>query len=178
MESYDILEDVISYVANYGVGPNFPGYYRSTTRKHTRVLEEAVTKKNEVVWYYKKKGAEMATEALLPFTTRVITLTRNEKRREWAKNNKEAAKKMSMKEKEAAELEYAEKYIEENITALADEAKALMIAEMETASEDVGLITRYLDTMMDSNDVVTAAATKMLALAKEAARRESNESRS
>lgn len=170
MQSYDILDSIASLLINHGLSATNPSFYRSTTNKYKNILGDAITKKNAVKHFFQEEGPKMASEILLPYSNNVAIITKNEKRREWVKNNQDKVKNMTMKEREAAEKKYAEEYMEQNAKLIVQEAKAKMIAEMDTASEDVGLLTRYLDTLLDTNDMVAAAAVKMFVIKNREAR--------
>lgn len=55
---------------------------------------------------------------------------------------------------------YAKKYVEDNAKEIDGQARLMFDKELERASEDIGLMTRWLDGIVDSNDMVISALIK------------------
>ncbi len=153
--AYDNLEDVSKLLLEEGIG--LP---KSQINKYRRIVDNAIGVKNFLRDLYKEKGSKILAESYYPLITRVEREVEEDKMREWDTKNPEKAKKMSRKERDAARKEYAKKYMDENITDIYENTRLRFEQELHKAHEDIGYMARWLDTVLNTNDMVTAAMVK------------------
>ena len=154
LSSYDILDDIskglMQAVSNK--------VSKSELKGIRKLLLDTIEKKNTLRDLYLTKGAEMATNALERYNSHIIIATKDLKRQEWVEKNKNS--KLSREERRKKADEYAEDYIKKNINKLGNDAKNMLRSQMENATEDIGLLSRWLDTLLDTNDMMMAAMVK------------------
>lgn len=175
LSAYDILDDISTTILKDGFREGSATFDSSTTAKFKRILDDAISKKNLLRDEFKDKGADILTENLSKYSTKYIATIREEKRKEWIKNNPDTTLKGD-KRTEALN-KYAEDYIAANINELQEQAKNVFRQETEKASEDIGLLTRWLDTVLDSNDMMISAMVKKMVISKGIAREKGIEMR-
>ena len=165
LTSYDVLDDILSLLPDESFLGTEGALDKSTTNMLKYQLQDIIAKKNKLRDQYINRGTDKITEALNRYSGRLKIQTKEEKRREWRKNNKN--KKYSKEEAIELQNKYAEDYIKKNITEIVKQSKQMIKGELSFASEgDVNLITMWLDTMLDTNDMVMAAMTKKIVVHK------------
>lgn len=165
LSAYDILDDVASTLLEDGFREGSATLDKSTTAKYKRILQDSIAKKNLLRDQYKKRGKEMLADSFGRHSTKVINETKELKMREWIKNNPNTS--LKGEKREEAMKQYAEDYVADNINDLKAQARNIFIEQSEIASEDIGLLTRWLDTVLDSSDMMVATGAKQMVISKD-----------
>lgn len=168
MKSYDILDHILVFLTDkdfLGTDAELDGKVLSRVKKS---LQDTIAKKNTLQKQFELKGIDMSIKNLRKYSKRFYIQTREEKRKEWAKNNKGG--KHTRAEAKKLQEEYADKYIASNFKEIMKQTELMLKSEMARASEDVGFLTLWLDNMLDTNDMVMAATTKKMVAQKGIAR--------
>lgn len=160
--AYDILDDISKYLMDKG---NLKD--GSTTFKMVNAINFAINKKNVLRDLYKTKGEELITDTLTRYSTNLIIERRENLKREWLTLPKDKQKEISMDD-------YAENYLKVNMEDIITQTKALIKKEMQVASSDINYLQRWLDTILDTSDVLMAATIKRIIIADRKAREKSN----
>ena len=155
LSAYDNLEDVSRLLLEEGMG--LP---KSQINKYRRIINDAIGVKNYLRDLYKEKGSKILAENYYQLITRVEREVEEQKMREWDERNEEKAKDMSRKERDKARKEYAKSYVNDNITDIYENTRLRFEQELHKAHEDIGYMARWLDTVLNTNDMVTAAMVK------------------
>lgn len=154
LASYDILDDITQEMLN----AHATKVTKSDLKRMREEINEVINRKNVLKDLYKTRGADMLSDILEGYSSRIIIETRENKRKEYKANNPKGNLKLSEWEKAADK--YAEEYIEKNIAKLQKDTRTMLRNEMRIASEDIGLLGRWLDTVLDSHDAVVASMVK------------------
>ena len=164
MNGYSILDDVAALIVKEGFTGSLDND-KSTTAKYLASIQRAITKKDTLRDLYKTVGKDIQAKNLAKYNTRIVSEIRNNKLYEY--------KKMSDTERNGVTPErMADDYIAKNIVAINKQTEAMLRAEMDVASDDIGLFARWADTVMDTNDDVVAAIVKKIVVADRTARNE------
>lgn len=157
LNAYDSLEDVATLM--------FEGEFKDepelakNLHKLKEQLDDAIKKKNILRDQYKERGVSLQADILAKYSTNIIGETKEFKRREWIKNNKGHG--LSEKTRTEKMNKYAEDYVKKNAAELVEQTNTLLQAEMLKASKgDINLLERWLDSPLNTNDVVVAAMIK------------------
>ena len=129
------------------------------------LLDEAINIKNTMQTLYLEKGRELIADWLAPHAKQVKIAKRAEYEQEWLNLNAEEQAK-TPKEK------YIMLKMTENIEDINAETRQLVYEELKLGSTEVGFITRFMDTILDSRDVVSAALAKAVFDVQEKSNRE------
>lgn len=167
LSAYDTLEDVSKLILAEGTNLK-----KSQTARYRAVLDDAISKKNLLRDLYTQIGGEILAEALYPNITRVEREIEEQKYNEWVDNNKDKIRSMSKKEIKKSASDYAKKYVKENIAAIHQQTKLRFEQELVKAQEDIGFMARWLDTVLNSNDMVVAGMIKDFVIQSEKSRLE------
>jgi hypothetical protein len=169
MTGFDLLDEIESVLS----ATVTKGVSKTDLRQIKSVLANLISKKNEIKQEYQLRGKAMAIAKLEAYTNQVIVEERRAKVKEWLEKN--ADKKMKMSERLDKAEEYAEQWLKDNIIDLNKEIKTKLRAAMDVAASDVSWTARWLDTMLNTNDMVFGAAIKKFVSKNREARRKSIE---
>lgn len=152
LSSYDtVLDDILSlYMQDM-----FSGDGASVTERVKDVLKDTISKKNLLRDLYKTIGKDTLRDSLYMYNGRVAKEIEEQKQREWLSMSKAEQARTGLDMKS-----YARKYVEDNAKEIDDQARLMFDKELERASEDIGLMARWLDGIVDSNDMVVSALIK------------------
>lgn len=114
------------------------------------ILDEAIDIKNRVQKIYIEKGKELMVDFLFPYVNHVKVQKRTEYEQEWLKLDE-------AKQAETPKSKYILQRMEEERDKIEKETRDLILIELGKAEGDVGFLTRYLDTILDSRDVISSA---------------------
>jgi hypothetical protein len=148
MNGYKVLDDISSeFLKEMYQGDG------STAKKLQDNLRVAATKRNELETAYKELGKPVIIERLRSYSGRIKGAFVEEKQREWMKLPKEQKDKVTMQQ-------YVDKALSENKAVLEERVDLMFDQELDEASEDIGLIARWMDNLLDSNDMVVSSMVK------------------
>ena len=117
------------------------------------MLDEAINIKNTMQTLYLERGRELIADWLAPQANQVKIAKRAEYEQEWLN--------LSAEEQAATPKEkYIMLKMTENIEDINAETRQLVYDELKLGSTEVGFITRFMDTILDSKDIVSAALAK------------------
>jgi len=129
------------------------------------LLDHAISVKNKMQSLYIEKGKELMVDFLFPFVHHIEIAKREEYEKEWR----------AFDDKKRAEVPM-DKYIHEkilnNTDVIEQDTKDLILRELGKAEGDIGILTRYVDTILDSKDVISSALARTVFGIHEATRRE------
>lgn len=167
MSAYDMLEDISNIILSEGTNLD-----KSQTLKYRMQLNDAISKKNLLKNLYKEKGITRLAEEYAHLSTRIKGEYKELKRKEWIEKNKDSLKSMTKEDRIKKMNEYAEKYIEDNATEIHDQTKLRLEAELLKSNQDIGYLAKWLDTILNTNDMVVAATVKDFVIQHEKSRLE------
>jgi len=168
LSAFDNIEEVVEILLTEDSGLD-----KKTLELDRRLLEDAISKKNKLKNLYRDKGVSLLAEHYYPLIKRVIKEEERAKRVEWTNNNRDKISSMSVKDINIARNEYAKKYITDNYPELLQLTKLRFEQELIKAHEDIGYLTRWLETILNTNDMVTAAMAKEFVIQYDKGRTES-----
>lgn len=168
LSAFDNIEEVVEILLTEDSGLD-----KKTLELDRRLLEDAISKKNKLKNLYRDKGVSLLAEHYYPLIKRVIKEEERAKRVEWTNNNRDKISSMSVKDINVARNEYAKKYITDNYPELLQLTKLRFEQELIKAHEDIGYLTRWLETILNTNDMVTAAMAKEFVIQYDKGRTES-----
>jgi len=114
------------------------------------MLDEAIAVKNKIQQLYIDKGKELIVDYLFPYVNHVKVLKREEYERKWLDMTPEEQKGLT-------KAQYIMQQLNENLHQIEKETRDLILRELGKAEGDVGFLTRYIDTILDSRDVISSA---------------------
>jgi hypothetical protein len=150
----DGLERVLTKEHGFKGGPQ----YREILKKTIGVI-------NEIKSLYVAEGLDQLVDFLAPFYNQIYAEVRLVKIKEYRRK-----KFLGQIKDNITESEYVDHAIDEEGETLDQRTKTLLRKELKKASKDIGILTRWLDNLLDSSDPVTAAMVKAFAFADEDAR--------
>jgi hypothetical protein len=178
MTSYDILDDIVKFMTDsnfLGTSGKLEGGIIATLKSK---LQDVIAKKNTLKELYKTTGSQMLAKAFTRISTNVEIEIRDSKMAEFREAHLDevgSGKKYTRKEFNQAQKDYADQYVKENYNDIKKQTRLALEVQNKIASEDVSVIERYLDTMLDTNDMVLAAAVKQIVIKDGIARRKAIE---
>lgn len=120
------------------------------SRESIEIMQKVTSRKNEILKAYREEGSNLLAEFLAPYYNQVEIEYRDFYEREWNRLPKE--------EKDAISVDdYIDKQIEANKESLKKANFKKLQTELLEASRDYSTLTRYLDTIIDSEDAVVSA---------------------
>ena len=134
------------------------------------VLDKIIETKNEIKNYYKVKGKELMVDFLAPHVTVVEAEMREAEERKWRAIPYEQRQGQDFDMIWLAKLSD----LREEIT---DKTRERLSKELDLAADDIGFLSRHLDTMLDSPDVVASVIAKIYVTEMEKTRRKIIEER-
>ena len=155
LAAYDMLEEVVDILLSEG-----NGLTNSTTAKYKRILEDSISKKNKLKNLYRDKGVKIIANTYYPLIKRVIKEEEEQKKREWNEQNKDKIETLSVAEINSLRDAYAKEFVLDNYTDLLNLTKLRFEQELIKAHEDIGYLTRWLEPLLNTNDMVTAGMVK------------------
>ena len=135
-------------------------------------LRKAMDLAASIKQLYEDEGINQLVDWLTPYYHGVYAEKREAKGKEYRRK-----KFLGQISKDITEKEYVNNYLNENEESLEQETKDLLRKELAKASRDIGVLTRWIDNLLDTKDPVTAAMVKGLVYADEEVRLESLERR-
>ena len=135
-------------------------------------LRKAMDLAASIKQLYEDEGINQLVDWLTPYYHGVYAEKREAKGKEYRRK-----RFLGQISKDITEKEYVNNYLNENEESLEQETKDLLRKELSKASRDIGVLTRWIDNLLDTKDPVTAAMVKGLVYADEEARLESLERR-
>ena len=167
LSSYNDLEEVSKILLSEG-----SGLEDSQTTRYRKLIDDAVAKKNLLRDLYKDIGVQVLSEAFYPNITRVEKEIEESKYREWIADHKKEIKTLTRKEIQEKATKYAKDYVHENIAAIHTQTKLRFEQELLKASADIGYMARWLESVLNTPDMVTAGMVKDFVIQSEKARLE------
>ena len=152
---YDILDDISGLLISEGV--NIPN---SQTSRYQKIIDNAISTKNFLRNLYKEKGSKILAESHYHMVTRVMKEEEEAAKRRWTEENSDRIKNMKIKDIDKERNEYAKKYIDDNLIDIYENTKLRFEQELIKANSDIGYMARWLDTVLNTDDMVTAAMVK------------------
>ena len=140
--------------------------------EYRKLLHDTMDTVRSVKNLYEKEGLNQLVDFLAPFYNQLYAELRLAKIKEYRRKKFKGEITNGI-----TEIEYVDKAIDENEEDLQQRTKTLLRKELKKASRDIGLLTRWLDNLLDTKDPVTAAMVKAFVYADETARIESLEKR-
>jgi len=137
----------------------------STSKAIQLTLLQAIAKKDKIQDIYKEVGKPIIIGLLAPYSSRMLAEYREVKQREYLALPKDKRGGKTMKQ-------YVDEFMVENKAILEERIEINLNSELDVASEDIGLIYRWLDNLLDSNDAVIAALVKKYVIKSEVTRQE------
>jgi hypothetical protein len=132
------------------------------------LLDEAINVKNDIQKLYIEKGKELMVDFLFPYVNHVKVFKREQYEREWMELSPE-------KQKETPKAQYISEQLNTHMDEIEQETRNLILQELGKAEGDVGFLTRYLDTILDSRDVISSALARSVWGVQEKSHREALE---
>ena len=142
------------------------------TKELKAILKDTMSNVSKVKGLYEKEGISKLVDFLSPFYHGIYAKKKEEKVKEYRRKKFKGEIGLNITEKE-----YVEKYLNEHEEDIQEETRSLMRKELIKASRDIGVLTRWIDNLLDSSDPVTAAMVKAFVFADERSRLEKLEKR-
>lgn len=170
--AYDVLDDLQTMLAEDPSIIQDPSLIEK--------LDVAIKKKNILKTTYTKKGLPLMAKWLSQFYNGIRVKFEEDKRSEYRKEYHRQKKGREVNEevlKYKTEKEYVEAMVAKHKGELDQKTENLLLGELEEASRDVNVFTRWLDNMLDTADPVAAAVVNAFTRAEEDSRIEALEKR-
>ena len=148
------LRSIILRETNFKGGPEY-----------LKSLNETMSMISTIKGLYEVVGIDRLVDFLSPYYNGLYAEMRRKKQKEYRKLKFRGNIPDGM-----TEHEFVDKAINENGDNLEIQTKNLIRAELKKASRDIGVLTRWIDNLLDSSDPVTAAMVKAFAMADENSR--------
>ena len=132
---------------------------------YKKMLDDTIDIINVVKSLYVTEGVDQLVDFLAPYYNKLYAELRLNKIKEYRRK-----KFIGEIKDNITESEYVDHAIDENEEDLQARTKTLLRKELKKAGRDIGVLTRWLDNLLDSTDPVTAAMVKAFAFADEEAR--------
>ena len=131
------------------------------------LLDYAIEVKDTMQALYINRGKELMVDFLFPYVKHVEVIKRRV-RKKWLEFDDKQRATISRED-------YIVNKIDENKEGIQQETRDLILRELGKAEGDVGFLTRYIDTILDSKDVISSALARTVYTIQEKSRRESLE---
>lgn len=161
MNDEDGLESLLSREHGFKGGPK----YRQTLRNTMNMI-------SSIKGLYESLGMDRLVDFLAPNYNKLYAELKRNKQKEYRRKKFKGEIPTGL-----TEAEYVDKALDERAEDLDIRTKNLIRAELKKASRDIGVLTRWIDNLLDSTDPVTAAMVKGFAFADENSRIEALEKR-
>jgi hypothetical protein len=129
------------------------------------LLDKTVEAVNTIKSLYEAEGLDQLIDFLTPFYNELYAKEKLLRQKEYRR-----LKFLGQIKGDITEQQYVENKLNENKETLEQQTKVLLRVEVKKASRDIGVLTRWLDNLLDSTDPVTAAMVKAFAFADEESR--------
>lgn len=152
---FDLLEEIVDIIRSPKTGRT------SEENKLAEVLDlekltETIQRKREIQSAYREEGLDIVTRFLLPYTSHIEAKYKEIFERDYNKLNKEEKQKLTVDE-------YINQRLKDDSTTLQEKTRQAVMQELVKAYGDVGQLTRWLDNVLDSPDLIVSAMVRAFA---------------
>ena len=164
LTAYDLLDDINQLIFSEKLAGKTAEEVDELDRIK-ELMKDTILKKDAIKDQFKSRGVEILANQLAPYLDLIKEKTAEEARNEWLKNNIDKQRSMKRKEWMKEMDDYVKKVLEDKGQKIIDETKSTLVAYMINATEgDIGLLERWLDSPINSNDPLVAAMTNKFAI--------------
>jgi len=163
--AYGALDDIAAIMIDEGFSAKEAGISKKEYDAFYDNIKDLLVKKTLLNQQFSSRGVDIEVESLAPFITRVEAELKVKARDNWIKAHIKERKKYTTKEWEAAMNKEAMEYAAEHSESIRREVRNLLRSEMQKASlGDITLMQRYMDTALNSPDLLVAVMVKKFSI--------------